>query len=92
MKINFQDILFIEGLDDYVKIYIQGSKPVLSLMSMKSLCDRLPKEEFMRVHRSFIVPLAHILSIRNRRIYIDQREIPIGETYYNTIKEWLAKR
>jgi DNA-binding LytR/AlgR family response regulator len=92
VKINFHDILYIEGLDDYIKIYLPDSKPVLSQMSMKSVIDRLPKDQFMRVHRSFIVPLAHILSIRNRRIYLDQREIPVGDTYYDTVKEWLAQR
>jgi DNA-binding LytR/AlgR family response regulator len=92
VKINFHDIHYIEGLDDYVKIYLHDTKPVLSQMSMKSVTDKLPKEKFMRVHRSFIVPLAHILSIRNRRIYLDQREIPIGDTYYDSVKEWLSQR
>jgi len=89
VKINLDEILYIEGLDDYIKIYILNSKPVLSLMSLKSILEKLPKEQFMRVHRSFIVPLGAILSIRNRRIYLDQREIPIGETYYESVKEWL---
>jgi DNA-binding LytR/AlgR family response regulator len=92
VKINFHDIHYIEGLDDYVKIYLHDSKPILSQMSMKSVIEKLPKDRFMRVHRSFIVPLAHILSIRNRRIYLDQREIPIGDTYYETVKEWLIQR
>jgi DNA-binding LytR/AlgR family response regulator len=92
VKINFHDIHYIEGLDDYVKIYLHDTKPILSQMSMKSVIDKLPKEKFMRVHRSFIVPLAHILSIRNRRIYLDQREIPIGDTYYDSVKEWLSQR
>jgi two-component system, LytTR family, response regulator len=92
VKINFHDIHYIEGLDDYVKIYLHDTKPVLSQMSMKSVIDKLPKEKFMRVHRSFIVPLATILSIRNRRIYLDQREIPIGDTYYDSVKEWLSQR
>jgi DNA-binding LytR/AlgR family response regulator len=92
VKINFQDIHYIEGLDDYIKIYLHESKPILSQMSMKSVMEKLPKDQFMRVHRSFIVPLAHILSIRNRRIYLDQREIPVGDTYYETVKEWLTQR
>ncbi|MDP4281839.1 MAG: DNA-binding response regulator [Bacteroidota bacterium] len=92
VKICIQDILYIEGLDDYIKIYLQGSKPVLSLMSMKAILEKLPKDRFMRVHRSFIVPLNNILSIRNRKIFLDQREIPIGDTYGEAVKEWLAKR
>jgi two-component system, LytTR family, response regulator len=92
VKINFHDILYIEGLDDYIKIYIREVKPVLSQMSMKAVMEKLPHDRFMRVHRSFIVPLAPIQSIRNRRIYLEQREIPIGDTYYDAVKEWLAKR
>jgi two-component system, LytTR family, response regulator len=90
VKINLDEIQYIEGLDDYIKIYIQNAKPVLSLMSLKAILEKLPKEQFMRVHRSFIVPLGSILSIRNKRIYLDQREIPIGETFYESVKEWLA--
>jgi two-component system, LytTR family, response regulator len=92
VKINLDEILYIEGLDDYIKIYIQNSKPVLSLMSLKSIFEKLPKNQFMRVHRSFIVPLRSIHSIRNRKIYLDQREIPIGETYQESVKEWLLDR
>ena len=79
-------------LDDYIKIYLHDTKPVLPLMSLKSILEKLPKEQFMRVHRSFIVPLGSILSIRNRRIYLDQREIPIGETFHESVKEWLSNR
>lgn len=92
VKINLDEILYIEGLDDYIKIYLLNSKPVLSLMSLKAILEKLPKEQFMRVHRSFIVPLRSILSVRNKRIYLDQREIPIGETYLDTVKKWLADR
>ena len=92
VKINLDDILYIEGLDDYIKIYLHNAKPVLSLMSLKSILEKLPKDRFMRVHRSFIVPLGSILSIRNKRIYLDQREIPIGETFHEAIKEWLVER
>jgi two-component system, LytTR family, response regulator len=92
VKINLDEILYIEGLDDYIKIYLRNSKPVLSLMSLKAILGKLPARQFMRVHRSFIVPLGSILSIRNKRIYLDQREIPIGETYQETVKDWLASR
>jgi two-component system, LytTR family, response regulator len=92
VKINLDEILYIEGLDDYIKIYLKNSKPVLSLMSLKAILEKIPKEQFMRVHRSFIVPLRSILSIRNKRIYLDQREIPIGDTYLESVKGWLSAR
>jgi DNA-binding LytR/AlgR family response regulator len=63
-RINFNDILYIEGLKDYIKVYTTGEdKPVLSLNSMKSLEQKLPETKFMRVHRSFIVKLYKIDTI-----------------------------
>lgn len=84
VKINLADILYIEGMDSYVKIYA-GGKPVLSLMSMKACLDLLPPEDFIRVHRSFIVPVSKVQSIRNKVIKIGDKEIPIGGTYEDVI-------
>ena len=84
VKINLADILYIEGMDSYVKIYA-GGKPVLSLMSMKSCLDLLPQEEFIRVHRSFIIPVSKVQSIRNKVIRIGEKEIPVGGTYEHVI-------
>jgi DNA-binding LytR/AlgR family response regulator len=81
VKINLQDIIFIEGLDDYLKIYIQNQKTIVARMTMKSMAEKLPEKDFIRVHRSFIVPLKRISSVRNKVIYIDDREIPVGSSY-----------
>lgn len=68
-RINFNDILYIEGLKDYVKVYTQSSpKPVMSLTTMKLLESKLPEAKFMRVHRSFIVNLERIDTIERSRI------------------------
>jgi DNA-binding LytR/AlgR family response regulator len=67
-------------MDSYVKIFA-GSKPVLSLMTMKAVLETLPADRFFRVHRSFIVPIDKILSIRNKTIFLKDKEIPIGSTY-----------
>jgi DNA-binding LytR/AlgR family response regulator len=80
VKINFKDILFIEGLKDYIKIY-SGEKPVITLMSMKLIEDKLPAGEFVRVHRSFIVALNKIRYIQRNFIQIGEREIPISENH-----------
>lgn len=85
VKINLSDILYIEGMDSYVKIYA-GGKPVLSLMSMKACLDLLPQEEFIRVHRSFIIPISKVQSIRNKQIKIGDKEIPVGGTYEDVIE------
>lgn len=82
LHILFDDILYIEGLKDYVKIYLEGNpKPVLSLISLKSLEEDLPRERFMRVHRSYIIQKSKITSINKKRILIGEKQIPMGETY-----------
>ena len=80
VKIDFTDILFIEGLKDYIKIFT-GEKPIITLMSMKLIEERLPAGEFVRVHRSFIVALKKIRFIQRNFIQIGEREIPISDNY-----------
>jgi len=80
-KILISDILFIEGLDDYLKIYIENQKTIVARMTMKSILEKLPSTEFARVHRSFIVPINKISKIRNKVIFIKEEEIPLSSTY-----------
>lgn len=82
LHLLYEDVLYIEGLKDYVKIYTENdSKPILSLMSLKSLEETLPANRFTRVHRSYIIHLDKITSIQKNRIAIGKKQIPIGETY-----------
>lgn len=82
IHILYDDILYIEGLKDYVKIYtLKEPRPILSLMSMKSLEETLPAHRFIRVHRSYIVQKDKITSIKKSRIEIGNKQIPIGDTY-----------
>ena len=81
VKVNIADILYIEGLDDYLKIHLPGKKPVVARRTMKAIIEKLPGNEFIRVHRSFIVPLSKIESIRNKTIQLSGQEIPIGTSY-----------
>lgn len=80
-KILISDILFIEGLDDYLKIHIENQKTIVARMTMKSILEKLPANEFARVHRSFIVPISKVNKIRNRVIFIKEEEIPLSSTY-----------
>jgi DNA-binding LytR/AlgR family response regulator len=80
-KIPYADILCIEGLDDYLKIHLSSKKTLVTRMTMKSIIERLPDSEFVRVHRSFIVPLSRIESVRNKVIYLADKEIPVGNSY-----------
>ena len=80
VRINVDDILFIEGMKDYVKLHT-SDKPVLTLLSLRVLEQGLPNERFMRVHRSYIVALSKIDVIEKSRIKIGQHTITISETY-----------
>lgn len=82
VKIAINDILFIEGLDDYLKIHIINSaKPVVARMTMKGIMEKLSLAEFIRVHRSFIIPFSKVENVRKKIISIGGKEIPIGSSY-----------
>ncbi|MFA7140824.1 MAG: LytTR family DNA-binding domain-containing protein [Proteiniphilum sp.] len=89
----YDDLLYIEGLKDYVKIFTeQEPKPILSLMSLKSLEEELPGDRFMRVHRSYIIHKNKITSINKNRIIIAKKQIPIGETYRRQFQTIIGNR
>lgn len=91
-RLNFNDILYIEGLKDYVKVYTQNApKPVLSLTSLKLLESKLPDNKFMRVHRSFIVNLEKIDTIERSRIVFGKEYIPVSDQYKDRFQEYLDK-
>lgn len=91
-RINFSEIHYIEGLKDYVKIFLNGEKkPVLSLSTLKALEARLPADKFMRVHRSYIVSLDTVKVVeRNRIVYGDVR-IPITDQYRENFQKFLER-
>ncbi|MEI7803683.1 MAG: LytTR family DNA-binding domain-containing protein, partial [Bacteroidota bacterium] len=67
--------------DDYIKIILPDQKPVVTRMTMKNILEKLPAKEFIRVHRSFIVPFSKVENVRNKTITISGKEIPIGSSY-----------
>ena len=82
LQIPLQQILYIEGLKDYVKIYTEGeAKPILSLISMKMMEERLPSSLFIRVHRSYIVQKSKIKVLDRGRIVFDKEYIPVSDSY-----------
>ncbi len=82
LHILYDNILYIEGLKDYVKINtLTEAKPILSLISLKQLEDELPQDRFMRVHRSYIINMEKISSINRNKISIGKTQIPVGDTY-----------
>jgi DNA-binding LytR/AlgR family response regulator len=81
IKITLVDIVLIEGLDDYLKLHLDNQKTIVARLTMKGILEKLPATEFVRVHRSFIVPINRIESVRNKVIAIKGRDIPIGNSY-----------
>lgn len=81
VKIPVADILYIEGLADYLKIYIKGRKTIVARMPMKEMMEKLDPADFIRVHRSFILPFSKIEAVRGTTIFIGDQEFPIGRTY-----------
>lgn len=92
VRIALNDILYIEGLKDYVKVWLKSAeKPVLSLTSLKSLEEKLPSKKFMRVHRSFIVSLDKINSITRNALQIGKINITVGDQYKEAFGQFLSK-
>lgn len=90
MKIMLEDILYIEGLKDYIKIHVRNQKfPIVCRMTMKLISEKLPSDSFLRIHKSFIVSLKKIESIRNQKVKIGENHIPLSDSYseqfYQTI-------
>ena len=86
IQVQLNDILYVEGLKDYVKIYTESNpRPILSLSSMKAMEERLPSDRFLRVHRSFIVQKSKIRVIDRNRIVFGSVFIPVSDSYK---QEW----
>ncbi len=91
-RINFNDILYIEGLKDYIKVYTRNDlKPVMSLNSLRAIEQKLPEDKFMRVHRSFIVNLGKIEVIDRSRIVFGKEYIPVSDQYKEKFQAYLDK-
>jgi len=90
LRIKLADVLYFEGLKDYIKIWLKDNpKAILTLMSLKSLEEELPKTEFMRVHRSFIVSLKNIEVIERSQIVINKQRITVSEQYKPKFLEYI---
>lgn len=93
LKVLYADIVWIEGLKDYIKIHLSSTdKPVVARMSMKTLEDQLPPARFMRVHKSYILSKAGVTSVRKNSIFIGSLELPIGENYKEAVEAFVKTR
>lgn len=89
LRVCLDDILYIEGLKDYVRIHLHNGEKIMSLMSMKKLEDYLPKPEFLRTHRSYIVRMPEVKSIDRFRIVFGDTFIPISDNYKEEVQMYL---
>jgi DNA-binding LytR/AlgR family response regulator len=86
VKLILDNILFIEGLDNYLKIHLQNQSPIVVRLTMKALMEKLNEKEFIRVHRSYIVPVNRIESVKQKIITIAGEEIPVGKNYEEDVR------
>ena len=90
VRLNFNNMKYIEGMGDYVRFHLDDQKPVMSLMTVKKLMEYLPEERFMRVHRSFIVNLNKITIIEKNQIIFDTDVcIPVSDQYKDAFQTYL---
>lgn len=88
-RIEFDNILLIEGLDDYIQIHLNSNTKIVARLSMKAILEKLP-DTFVRVHRSFIIPIKKVKAIINKNIQIEDFIIPIGDTYKEDVAKFFS--
>jgi len=87
-RIDFKDVLFIEGMKEYLRIHTKNEK-IMTLMSFKKMEELLPRDNFARVHKSYIIAINKIDSVERNRIKIKNNSIPVGDTYKKRFYELL---
>lgn len=88
IKIIFNEVEYIESMEDYIKIHLKTNKTVLTLMTLKKMLGLLPEEQFKRIHRSYIVSVAAVKSIQHKKVCLNEVILPIGESYAEQVKQW----
>lgn len=92
VKVIFNDIMWIEGLKDYLKIHLKSSsRPLIARMTMKAIEEQLPASTFIRIQKSFIVSKDYITSVRKNSVFINEIEIPVGDIYKEAITNLTGK-
>lgn len=94
VRIQTSHIVYVEGMSEYLRIHLSDqTKPIVVLLSMKKMEERLDDYDFMRIHKSYIINLHHIVEINKSRVVLDiDKEIPIGDSYRNNLNEYISKK
>lgn len=92
LRLDIDEILYIESQSEYVRIFLEDTRPVMTLLSMKILEEKLPANKFMRIHRSYIIHLQKITAVANNRVIFNKDTyIPIGNQYKKSFSDYLEK-
>jgi two-component system, LytTR family, response regulator len=92
VKVNLQDIAYIEGLEDYIRIHFYHTRPLLTLSTMKAFMEKLPAEKFLRIHRSYIIPFYSIETVMNKKVVLQSgATLPVSDTYAPELASRLKK-
>jgi two-component system, LytTR family, response regulator len=91
VKIDHDDIEYIESVSDYLKIHRTTEKPLMTLMTIKAMLGKLPSHQFKRIHRSYIVPVKKIKSVTKKKLRLNSVELPVSDKYMDVIEEWVTK-
>jgi two-component system LytT family response regulator len=92
VRVMLDDILLIEGLKDYVRIWLVSGKEIITRLSLKSVEEKLDPPRFMRIHKSYIIAMGKIESVQKTQLVIGGREIPIGEGYRALLQDYLGDK
>ncbi|WP_316749649.1 LytTR family DNA-binding domain-containing protein [Pedobacter gandavensis] len=88
IKIIFKEVEYIESMEDYIKIHLKTKKTILTLMTLKKVLGLLPEAQFKRIHRSYIVSIAAVKSVQNKKIHLAETILPIGDSYTQQVRLW----
>jgi two-component system, LytTR family, response regulator len=92
VKVKFEDILFIEGTGNYVTIWNTNKEKKLTLLTFKYLEDLLPKNQFMRVHKSYMIATKHISGFDGASVFLDELSVPVGVTYRDSVTQYVNEK
>jgi len=91
VQVDLNAITYIESQNEYIRVFVENEKPVMTLLSMKAIEERLPTDKFMRIHRSYIVNLQKITLVSKGSVVIGKTHIPVGNQYKDSFNQYISK-
>lgn len=91
VKVKLGDVEYLESVEDYVKIHLTTGRPIMTLLPLKSILEKLPAQRFIRVHRSYVVSLDKVKSVVNKKVQLTKEQVPVSDSYFPAIKHLQVK-